>query len=171
MTLLRSRKSLISRNSEPSPQEQAYLHALRLLTSRDYTELRLREKLRGRAYDEAAIDAALGRLLSEGWVNDRRFAERFAETALASARYFGPRLRQEMIRRGIPRDIVTEVLGRLLEDHDEIAEIRQILARRFSSFSFATASDKEKRRAAGFLQRRGFGLSSIMRAMRTPEYE
>ena len=81
------------RSSEPSSPERAYLYALRLLTARDYTVARLREKLRGRDLDEADVEAALERLVSEGWLDDRRFAERFAESALASGRYYGPRLR------------------------------------------------------------------------------
>ena len=163
----RSLNRLKSKSTDPSSPEQVYLHALRLLTARDYTEARLREKFRIRNYDEADIDAALYRLITEGWVDDRRFAERFAESAVASSRYFGQRLRQEMRRRGIPKEIVSEVLGRVLKDHDEADDIRLILARRFGAFSHSTASDKEKRRAFGFLQRRGFGLSSIWRAMRT----
>ena len=154
------------RSSEQSSPERAYQHALRLLTARDYTVARLREKLRGRDLDEADTEAALERLQSEGWVDDHRFAQRFAESALASGRYYGPRLRQEMRRRGLQPDLVTEVLGRVLVEHDEIEEVNAIVERRFSGFSFSTASDREKRRTVGFLQRRGFSLSAIMNALR-----
>jgi regulatory protein len=162
----RNRNSLMLRSSEPSSPERAYLYALRLLTARDYTVARLREKLRGRDFDEADVEAALGRMESEGWVNDRRFAERFTESALASGRYYGPRLRQEMLRRGLLPELVSEVLGRVLVERDEIEEVSAIIERRFSGFSFSTASDREKRRAVGFLQRRGFSLSAIMGALR-----
>jgi regulatory protein len=139
------------------------------LNARDYSEARLREKLRGRGFDETDIEAALDRMISEGWVNDLRFAERFAESALASGRYYGPRLRQEMRRRGLPPELVSEVLGRVLEEHDQIGEVRTIIERRFSGFSFSSASDREKRRAVGFLQRRGFSLSAIMSALRATD--
>jgi regulatory protein len=171
MTRRRSLNRLKSKNTDSSPAQQAYLYALRLLTARDYTEARLREKFRSRNYGDADIEAALCRLTSEGWVDDRRFAERFAESALASARYFGQRLRQEMRRRGIPQEIVSEVLGRVLEDHDQTGDIRLILARRFGAFSFSIASDREKRRVVGFMQRRGFSLSAIFSAMRAEQYE
>jgi regulatory protein len=157
------------RSSEPSSPERAYLYALRLLTARDYTEARLREKLRGRGFDDTDVAAALGRMVSEGWVDDRRFAERFAESALAAGRYYGPRLRQEMRRRGLPPELVSEVLGRVLLEHDEAEEVRAIVERRFSGFSFSSASDREKCRTIGFLQRRGFSLSSILRALRATE--
>jgi regulatory protein len=131
----------------------------------------MQEKLRGKAFDEADIETALGRLLTEGWVDDCRYAERFAETAIASRRYYGSRLRQEMRRRGLPPELVSEVLGRILENHDEADEVRAIVEHRFSGFSFHTASDKEKRRTVGFLQRRGFSLSAIFRALQEPGYE
>jgi len=157
------------RSSEPSSPERAYLYALRILTARDYTVARLREKLLGRGFDGSDAEAALGRMLSEGWVDDRRFAERFAESALASGRYYGPRLRLEMRRRGLQPELVSEVLGLVLAERDEAEEVRAIVERRFSGFSFATASDREKRRATGFLQRRGFSLSAILRALRATE--
>jgi regulatory protein len=157
---------LILKNPEPSSPERAYLTALRLLNARDYAVARLREKLRGRGFDEAHLEAALERLISEGWLNDLRFAERFAESAVGSGRYYGPRLRMEMRRRGLPPELVSEVLGRVLGEHDEAEEVRAMIERRFSGFSFSCASDKEKRRAVGFLQRKGFSISAIMTALR-----
>lgn len=154
------------RSSEPSSPEKAYLYALRLLAARDYTEGRLREKFSGRDFDETDAETALQRLKSEGWLDDRRYAERFAESALASGRYYGPRLRQEMRRRGLQQDLVSEVLGRVLGEYDEAGEVSTIVNRRFSGFSFSSASDREKRRLVGFLQRRGFSLSAIMKVLR-----
>jgi regulatory protein len=156
-------------SSEPSSPERAYLHALRLLNARDYTAARLGEKLRGRGFGDKDVEVALGRMVSEGWVDDLRFAERFAEGALASGRYYGTRLRQEMRRRGLQPELVAEVLGRVLVERDETEEVRAIVDRRFNGFSFSSASDREKRRTIGFLQRRGFSLSSILQALRARE--
>jgi regulatory protein len=169
MTRLWKRSRLPLRSSEPSSPERAYLYALRILTARDYTVARLQEKLCGRAFAESDVEAALGRMVSEGWVDDRRFAERFVESALASGRYYGHRLRQEMRRRGLQPELVAEVLGRVLVERDEVEEVRAIVERRFSGFSFSTASDREKRRTIGFLQRRGFSFSAIMSALRATE--
>jgi regulatory protein len=161
-----SPSSLPLKSSEPSTPERAYQYALRLLTARDYTEARLREKLCGRDFEDADVEAALGRMVTESWLDDRRYAERFAEGALASGRYYGPRLRMEMRRRGVPPEMVSEVLGRVLAERDEVEEVSTVIERRYSGFSFSTASDREKRRVVGYLQRRGYSLSAIMRALR-----
>jgi regulatory protein len=155
------------KSPESSSPERAYLSALRLLNARDYTVARLREKLANRGFDETHLETAVGQLVAEGWLNDLRFAARFTESALSSGRYYGPRLRQEMLRRGLPRELVSEVLGRIQGEYDEAGQVCMTLERRFSGFSFFSASDKEKRRVVGFLQRKGFSLSAIMTVLRT----
>lgn len=169
MTRLRSRKNLISRNTEPLTPERAYQYALRLLTGRDYTSARVRQKLALREVAETDLEAVILRLQREGWLNDRRYAGRFAESALSSGRYYGSRLRMEMRRRGFDADVVDETLAPLLAGSDEVSEVRSTVNRRYPGFSYAAASDRDKRRVVGFLQRRGFGFSAIMRALRTDE--
>lgn len=138
---------------------------MRLLTGRDYATLKLKRKLQERGFSEADSESAVTRLLAEGWLDDRRFAERFAEASRASGRFFGPRLRLEMRRRGIPPEIIDDVLGRMGGEHDE-EELRSLLDRRFPGFSFAAATDRERRRVIGFLQRRGFSTGSIRVVLR-----
>ena len=107
------------KSSEPLSLERAYQYALKLLAARDYTAAKLREKLRARDCPETIAESVVTRLAMEGWINDRRFAERFAESALATSRFFGPRLKLEMRRRGISADLIDEVLGRVRGEHDE----------------------------------------------------
>lgn len=164
---LRSRTSLKSRSIEPLTLERAYQYVLRLLTGRDYSVARIRQKLAAREVPEHDLETVLLRLQLEGWLDDRRYAARFAETALASGRYYGARLRVEMRRRGFTPDVVAEALAPLLAESDEIAEVRSAAERRYPGFFFAAASDRDKRRVVAFLQRRGFGFSAIMQALRT----
>jgi len=159
------------KNSEPLSPERAFQDALTLLAARDYTTARMRQKLAARGFNEVAVEAAVVRLEREGWLSDRRFAERFAETAVAGGRFFGPRLRLEMRRRGVPAGLVDEVLGRLRLERDEQDDLRYVMERRFPGFSFFTASDREKRRVIAFLQRRGFGLGTIMKILKAEEFE
>lgn len=169
MTLPRSRKNLISKNTESLTPGQSYQYALRLLTGRDYTVAGIRRKLAAREVGEQDLEDLILRLQREGWLDDRRYAERFAESALSSGRYYGVRLRMEMRRRGFAADVVQETLAPLLAESDEISEVRSAAERRYPGFSYSAATDRDKRRVVGFLQRRGFGLSSIMRALRSEE--
>jgi regulatory protein len=157
---------LISKNTEPPTFDRAYQYALRLLTGRDYTTARIRQKLALREVSGDDLEAVIVCLQHEGWLDDRRYAERFAASALSSGRYYGARLRVEMRRRGFTPDAVSEALEPLLAERDEISEVKSAVERRYPGFSYSAASDRDKRRVAGFLQRRGFGFSAIMRALR-----
>lgn len=157
------------KNSETPPSDRAYQYALKLLTGRDYTAASLKKRLLVREFADTDAEMTVSRLVKEGWLDDRRFAERFAGSALTSGRFFGPRLRMEMRRRGLPIELIDEVLANLHDEHDEGDGARSVIEKRFPGFSFAAASDREKRRVVGFLQRRGFGISTIMRVMRSVE--
>jgi regulatory protein len=126
----------------------------------------MRGKLAARDISEQDVEAAILRLQGEGLLDDWRYAERFAESALSDGRFFGPRLRMEMRRRGLPAELVDEILNRIREEYDEVDELRSVIDRRYPGFVFSAAGDKEKRRVVGWLQRRGFGISSVMRALR-----
>lgn len=165
----RSRRNLISRNTEPQTAESAYQCALRLLAVRDYSVAKLQGKLLGRGVCDQDAEAVLARLQQEGWLNDRRYAERFAESALSSGRFYGLRLRMEMRRRGFGAGLADEVLGALEGHFDEAAEVRDIVCHRYPGFVFSSAPERDKRRIIGYLQRRGFGLSAIMKVLKALE--
>lgn len=157
------------KNTEPLPSDKVYPYTLRLLTGRDYTVAGIRRKLAVRQVAGQDIDRTIIRLQREGWLDDRRFAARFAESALASGRYYGVRLRLEMRRRGFDADVVDEILAPLLTGSDEYSEVRSAAERRSPGFSFSKANERDRRRMVSFLQRRGFGLSAILRALRSDE--
>ncbi|MBI5483006.1 MAG: regulatory protein RecX [Deltaproteobacteria bacterium] len=154
------------RSTEPTAPDFSYQYALRLLTGRDYSVARIRTKLAARCVSESEVEAAIFRLQNEGWLDDRRYAERFAESALASGRFFGLRLRQEMRRRGVPVELIDEILKQATSEYDELDELRTVLERRYPGFDFSAAAEKEKRRVISWLQRHGFGVSAIMRVLR-----
>ena len=157
---------LILNSFEPLTLEQGYQYALKLLAARDYTAAKLKGKLRSRDYPETIAESVVTRLAMEGWINDRRFAERFAESALATLRFFGPRLKLEMRRRGISAELTDEVPGRVCSEHDEAEGARLLLEKRFPGFSFSDTTDREKQRVIAYLQRRGLGFSVIMKVLR-----
>jgi regulatory protein len=153
--------------SDPVTPEQVYQYTLRLLTGRDYTVAGIRCKLMSRGVAEGDLEEVLQRLQREGWLDDGRYAGRFAESALATGRYYGARLRMEMRRRGFTAEDVAETLAPLLAESDEVSEARRVAERRYPGFSYSAASDRDKRRLVGFLQRRGFSFSAIMQVLRS----
>ncbi|WP_136514915.1 regulatory protein RecX [Geomonas edaphica] len=142
---------------------------LRLLTLRDHSEAELRKKLSSKGYEEGESEAAVARMKELGYQDDLRFARAFASSALRNGKGVGPRLKLELAKRGVAGPIVSQVLDELSGEYSERELLAQTIARRYPGFDPATASDKEKRRIVGYLQRKGFSLSAIFRELKAQE--
>jgi len=158
-----------SKSSDPDAAKQALACALRLLTRRDRSSAELARKLRDRGIAEPLIGEVVARLLEAGYLDDRRFARAWAESAVRNGRGYGPRLRLELARRGVPDEIVAEVLADVAAEYEERETLAALLARKFAGFNPAAASDREKRRVLQYLQRRGFSSAAIFQAFRLTE--
>ena len=138
-----------------------YLRAINLLTRRDHTTIELKRKLEAKGYPDGSISEALERLAREGYLDDRRFAERWTETAIRSGRGYGLRILQELQQKGVPREIASGAVADATAEYPEQDSLAAEVSRRFSSFDPASASLKEKQRVYSYLQRRGFSLQAI----------
>ena len=143
--------------------------SLKVLTLRDHSEAELRKKLTGKGFEEEEIEASVTRMKELGYLDDLRFARSFASSALRNGRGVGPRLKLELAKRGVAGSIVGQVLDELSEEYSERELLAELVARRYPGFDPATATDKEKRRIVGYLQRKGFSLSAIFHELRARE--
>jgi regulatory protein len=121
----------------------------------------LEGKLRDRGISPGATAAVIARLEQSGYLDDRRFAERWAESAVRNGRGYGPRLRLELTRRGISQEIIAEVLAGVAASHGEGETLAALAARKFARFDPQSATDRDKRRVVAYLQRRGFSMAAI----------
>ena len=145
--------------------QDCYPAALRLLTGQDYTELALKEKLKARGFRAQEAQAATDRLVREGYLNDRRYAERFIASVRETGKFTGHRLFQELRRRGVPAELIDELLQEPPDEDDEFKKACALVSRRYGAFDAGSADDREVRRVAGFLQRRGYRTALISRLL------
>jgi regulatory protein len=154
-------QSPTSKNSETDKAKLVLASAFRALARRDHSEAELVRKLAAKGFSPAVVEDAITRLKEAGYLDDRRFARQWAESALRNGRGYGPRIRQELVRRGVAEVVVAEAMAGLTGEYGEAELIREQLARKFPAFSPGAAPDREKRRIMQYLQRRGFACSAI----------
>lgn len=143
---------------------RAKKRVMNLLQRKDYTTAGLREKLREGAYPEACIEEAIAYAASYGYVDDARYAEDFIRCYLEKRSR--TRIEQDLIKRGIPRELIGEVFEKLAAEgttQNEESMIRDLLEKK--NFDQKTATGQEKQRMYAFLYRRGFHTEAINRAL------
>lgn len=143
-----------------SDYSRAKSRALWYLERSAHTEKALYDKLIKAGFEEKASAAVIARLIELGFINDRVFAENFAERC-AECNISRREAAFKMIRRGVNRDLAYEVLDEL--DTDEEAQIRALLDKKYRS-KLSTEKGPEKVYAA--LIRKGFSFSTVKNVMK-----
>ena len=142
---------------EPSLRERALRH----LARRDHSRAELARKLAAHG-DADEIDAVIERMGELGLQSDTRYAEAFVRGK--AGRFGASRLRSELARRGIDRDLIDEAIaGECVESEADRA--RAVLRARFAA---APADAREWARQARFLQTRGFAPDLIRKLLKEP---
>jgi regulatory protein len=146
-------------------EASALASAMRFLSRRDHSEAEIRSKLFARRYTPAVVEAVIEKLLRFSYLDDRRTAFRFAESALTNGKGFGPRLRFDLMKRGYSSELIDAVMATLVPQFDETAAIRTIVSQKFSHLNLPDLCLKDRRRIVHYLQRRGFSLNSILHVL------
>jgi len=143
---------------------RAKARALRALESRPLSRRQLTERLRQKGTEEETADETAAWLESMGIINDEELAGQIVRHYAAKG--YGPaRIRDELHRRGVPREYWEDALAELPEQDEDL--FRQLCAR-MKGYS---GDRKQKDKVIQALLRRGFSGEVIRRAMNQWEME
>lgn len=156
------------RASDPQVQlQQALDHSFTYLGHRDRTVAEVRRHLERKRIEPSGIDAAIAELQRQGYLDDARFVQRFAEDRRHLDAWGTDRIERRLIALGVDPSLVKSALG---EDtgHDELSAAIGLLRRRLRT---PPGDDRERERALGLLVRRGYDLDLAYEAVRAFERE
>jgi len=139
---------------------------LRYLGYRSRSEAEVRQYLRRRGCQPATADQVIDKLLSFHYLDDEAFARSWA-LARAQGRGYGPkRIDQELKNKGLSQALIRATLKETFDQVDEAASAKRFLAKRFKGENLE--EPKTQRRAAAYLQRRGYDSKVIFDLLRYP---
>ena len=149
---------------DPSSRSAAYRAAIRLLEHRDRSIKDLQRRLESRGYDASTVSDTIDRLRREGFLDDRRFAERYVESVRAGRGHGSHRLRAELVRKGVDRDLALAATN--LDPEQEADLARELAKKRAAGLPAGLSREVAMRRLAGFLGRKGFPAETVWAAAR-----
>ena len=159
---------LVERASDPQAQLQDALDlSFTYLGHRDRTVAEVRRHLERKRVEPAGIDGAIAELERLGYLDDARFARRFAEDRRRLDAWGAERIERRLVALGIEPALAAAVATDGAE-HDELAAAVALLRRRLRC---APRTDRERERALAVLVRRGYELELAYDAVRALEHE
>lgn len=144
---------------QKSDAARAKEKALCLLEHRPHAKRELERKL-SRTVGEEAAQAAADRMEELGLVDDADYAARLAQE-LARKGYAFSRTVQELVRRGVDRELAQEAARESSPDPEEA--IRRLIQRKYER---RLGDEKGRRQTAAALQRLGYRWEEIRSALR-----
>lgn len=139
--------------------------ALYLLDYRDYSFVELYEKLE-KNYDEDICLEVVQNLAQIGIIDDRRFAERLGEKFVVTKGFGYYRAKQEMLRKGLDRDLVEEVLGDYQDD--TLSRLEELVEKKYL---YKITDEKSLNRVKNALVRQGYSYNDINAVLSEIEFE
>ena len=144
--------------------KQARALAYRYLSHRDRSARETADHLKKKGFEEAVVQETLCHLKEANYLNDRRFAEHWARTRAENRQFGKYRLRQELLGKGLPQDLINETLDTLFETVQEIDLARAVVEKKLPAMQDLDP-EKRKHRLTGLLQRKGFSLDIIYKVL------
>ncbi len=142
---------------------RAYRRACYLLDERDYSYSMMYQKLMRTYQDRELCKSVMEQLVQCGSINDRRYAARLAEYLVESKRFGIFRARQEMLRRGLEKNLVEESL----EPFEEAAEenIPAVLEKKYGRILTDPEDWKAREKVVAGMARLGYNYRAVKAAI------
>ncbi|MEG0979471.1 MAG: regulatory protein RecX [Oscillospiraceae bacterium] len=145
---------------------RAYSRALDIISRRDHTKKELVQKLSQKVDKEIAIQVA-DKIEELGLINEENYAQMLAHDLQIRKGMSPFRIRQELLRRGVSREISQNITDEL--DTDDKQCIINLLNSKFASRNLA--DEKDLRRTINSLIRLGYQYSDIKNAIDEQELQ
>jgi regulatory protein len=159
-----------AKKREPLGETGLFEYAVGALARRMRTERDLRRLMRLRAEEgEAgarAIDAVVVRLKELNYLSDVRFAEDYTRVRKEHEKFGRRRVQQDLMQKGVGKELVSSTLETAYVDVDEVALARQYIARKRMKQPSGEKAQKETVRTMNRLLRAGFSSRAVYKVLR-----
>lgn len=144
---------------EKAGERRAYNYAVSLLSRRDHTVKEIKDKLKQKGYGQYASATVL-KLSEQGYLSDERFAQMYVRELINLKKYGRKRIVQELMRKGVERDIIEAAL-----EETEIPDdaLREIIDRKYKRF---LDTEKGVQKTVNALLRLGYSYGEIRDALK-----
>lgn len=147
--------------------QQAYNYLIKILSARDYSEHKLREKLKLRKHPANEIEAAIKEIKEKGYLREDAYSEARIKAFMKkgySVNYIRQKLSQEHLK------ATDEQINEVFDEHDssEIEQIKTLLAKKLRNISDdKEEAYKERQKAVRFALSKGHNPGAVFKILKS----
>ena len=156
-------ESFIENILKAEEQSKVTNAALNLISYRQRSIKEIYEKLKGKGYDEDFINKSSEYCKEQNYLNDHQFAESFIRDKQNLNKFGSTRIRYELIKKGVSKDIIEETLN---FDKDEEYNVALTLAQKKINSYKGQERNSIYRKLGGFLQRKGYPYDIVTKVLK-----
>lgn len=134
--------------------------AFSLLKYRERSTAEIRDRLRKKQFSEKVIDEVIQHLLDKNFLNDQHFAEMFAEDQLTRKNIGPMRLRAELQKKKLPKNLIERTVEAIYKKYDIREQAEQAATKKRKTLK-GVDGETAYRRLTNYLARRGFSWEVI----------
>ena len=150
------------------PATPAYQYCLYLLSGQDYSEYKLRQKMRTRLYEKTEIDETIAKLIEKKFLREEEYKKLLVKKLMRKGRADGlikRQVEQEQLKVGA--DELLELRAETGVSKDEM--ITQLVSKKMRGGTWSTDRDqrrKQQEKIYRFLLSRGFSYDDAKKAVK-----
>jgi regulatory protein len=142
----------------------AKLAAFDLLARKAWSARELASRLKRRGASDEVAREVVAELVSRDYVDDVSFARFWAESRARGRRMGSRRLRQELIQKGIPREVIAAAVAAAFEEAPEAERCLEAGRRRLPAL-LRSGRERAVPRLRDYLVRRGYPPAVVVRTL------
>ncbi len=156
------------RETKKLDRDGLWNYALKSVGQRAQTSSEIRAKLRNRAAEPEDIDITLSKLKEYGFLDDRRFAQTFAESRLNNQGFGSGRAMRDLQARRVAPALAEQTVQKVYAEQDEVALIEAYIRRKYRTANRDTLFSEDKDMASAFRRLRlaGFSTGNIVKVLK-----
>jgi regulatory protein len=157
-----------ARDRQCGATDRALALAYRYLSRRERTTVETRTHLLEKGVTAERVEAAIGALQEQGYLDDARFAQLFVQDKRTLEQWGSERIGRALRERGVARELIDAAIaeGPLLDrDEGEESELDRALALLRRRFATPPRDRRERDRAIGVLMRKGYDQEVVLEAL------
>lgn len=140
--------------------------AFKLLGRRVHSAFELKTKLRNSAFHIDHINEVISYLRTNNYLDDAAFAESFAEEKIRLKKWGQGKVRSELIKRGISREIIDQTILKHFSGSDINLNALELAKKKFSALKVRESDTKKLRqKLIQFLMMRGYEYEKCREAV------